>query len=197
MPEITQKNLMLSKNIDEATFRILLVGRIDRNKVPQHTIDLIYKLKKKIPNIKLTIIGYIFDYAFFRGLEERAKQLGVTNNITFMKKVDEKILQNLYSQTDVYISLSYSESFGYTIVEALSHGLPIVATRTGIVPYLETKHALIGVDYGDIDQITEAISSIYEDKSSREKLIRNALKIREEFKMEAYLQKLAIRVLGI
>ena len=45
-------------------------------------------------------------------------------------------MANLYSMADVYVNPSLQESFGYTILESMLCGTPVVAFRTGAVSEL-------------------------------------------------------------
>ncbi|MFH0907072.1 MAG: glycosyltransferase family 4 protein [bacterium] len=45
-------------------------------------------------------------------------------------KIDRKELTNYYHASDIYVSSSNNESFGKVLIEAMSAGLPVVATAT-------------------------------------------------------------------
>jgi glycosyltransferase involved in cell wall biosynthesis len=56
----------------------------------------------------------------------RARQL--ENDFTFLPPVDDPAKWELYHTADVFVSPTFAESFGLTIAEALSFGLPVITT---------------------------------------------------------------------
>jgi glycosyltransferase involved in cell wall biosynthesis len=58
----------------------------------------------------------------------------------------------LYASADVNLHFSRLETFGYSILEAMSHGLPVVATRLNAIPEM-VEHGRTGYlcDPGDTD----------------------------------------------
>jgi glycosyltransferase involved in cell wall biosynthesis len=58
-------------------------------------------------------------------------EYNLIKNINFVGKVsDEKLLEE-YSNASIYISPSFEESEGITILEAMATGTPVIATRSG------------------------------------------------------------------
>ena len=52
-------------------------------------------------------------------------------------------VMRLYESADVYLHLSRLETFGYSILEAMSHALPVVATRLHAIPEM-VRHGETG-----------------------------------------------------
>jgi len=69
-----------------------------------------------------------------------ARELGVDKHVTFMGKQDH--VQRIFPEMHVLLMPSEMESFGLAALEAMSCGVPPVATRVGGVPELVTH----GVD---------------------------------------------------
>jgi glycosyltransferase involved in cell wall biosynthesis len=63
-------------------------------------------------------------------LEWLKKDMGLTN-VIFLGRLENKKLSALYSVLDVYVSCSSYETFGLSIAEAASCGVPAVAPRIG------------------------------------------------------------------
>ncbi len=60
-----------------------------------------------------------------------ARSLGVGDAVRFLGFVDEATLSTLYAFCDLFVSSSHYESFGLTLVEAMSAGKPVVARDVG------------------------------------------------------------------
>jgi glycosyltransferase involved in cell wall biosynthesis len=66
---------------------------------------------------------------------------------------------------DLYVQPSVSESFGLAIVQAMSVGLPVIATKTGGIPELITEgKSGILVEAGNPKQLAVAILKLLSNK---------------------------------
>lgn len=64
--------------------------------------------------------------------ERQIKQLGIQDNVVFMGRVPQHQMGALYKECDIMVYPSLCESFGFSMIEAMGHGLPIVAADTTI-----------------------------------------------------------------
>ena len=67
-----------------------------------------------------------------RGYERQVADLGLKERVAFMGRVPQRQMGSLYSRCDLMIYPSLCESFGFSMIEAMGHGLPIVAADTGV-----------------------------------------------------------------
>lgn len=117
-------------NIKRAPKRneLLFIGRISRNKGIDNLIKMLYFLKRKIPDVKLYIIGRDWQ-GIKMELENLIEHLGLKGNVFFIEKVNEKEKISYLSRCQIFVSASYYEGFGITIVEAMASGIPVVANN--------------------------------------------------------------------
>lgn len=100
-------------------FVVLFVGRLDIN---QKGIDLLAQIVSKIKtDVEFHIIG---DGEGKKIIEELVKS---QKNVKYLGKVDDITLNQEYAKASLFILTSRFETFGYVLLEAQSHGLPIVA----------------------------------------------------------------------
>ena len=72
-------------------------------------------------------------------------------------------LAELYSASDIVLSLSRAETFGLTVAEGMACGTPAVVYNNTAVPELITSNTGLVVDKtGDIDGVIKAIETIVE-----------------------------------
>ena len=64
--------------------------------------------------------------------ERRIARLGLQSNVVFLGRVPQDQIIGLYTLCDLMVYPSLCESFGFSMVEAMGHGLPIVAAQTPI-----------------------------------------------------------------
>jgi glycosyltransferase involved in cell wall biosynthesis len=92
-------------------------------------------------------------------------------------------IDNVLDSTDVYLITSSSEGFSLSAVQAMSRGVPVVATRCGGPEEIIT-HRTTGllVDVGDVGGIAKAVSELWNDRALRERLASAAaVEVRERF----------------
>jgi glycosyltransferase involved in cell wall biosynthesis len=76
-----------------------------------------------------------------------------------------------YSACDVFCLPTGYEGTSQAIFEAMTQSKPIVATRTGGIPYqLEDETEGYLVDYGDLDALSVALSRILRDRPKAEEM---------------------------
>jgi glycosyltransferase involved in cell wall biosynthesis len=61
-----------------------------------------------------------------------ASQSDIRDSIEIVGLLGQTETQKLYSQADVFVFPSLAESFGFPMVEAMAHGLPVVAADTPV-----------------------------------------------------------------
>lgn len=106
----------------------------------------------------LTIIG---DGPLKNRLLERSKGCGLESNITFEgRKTKEEIVEFL-SDSDVFVLASKSETFGVVFIEALSQGLPCIATLCGGPEDIINDSNGLLVPLGDMEKLQQAITYMY------------------------------------
>jgi glycosyltransferase involved in cell wall biosynthesis len=78
-----------------------------------------------------------------------------------------------YAMADVFVLPSHSEGSPNVLLEAMSMGVPVIATIVGGVPELTTdqKDALL-IEKGAVGALTDAISRVLEDQELRARLSR-------------------------
>ena len=62
------------------------------------------------------------------GASTLLEQLGITGNIVELGTVPYHMLHHVYSACDIYVTPAYAETFAHPLVEAMSSGLPVVAS---------------------------------------------------------------------
>ena len=60
------------------------------------------------------------------------RQLGIADNLFELGAIPYSSLHHVYRASDIYVTAAYSESFAHPLVEAMSSGLPIVASDLAV-----------------------------------------------------------------
>jgi len=73
-------------------------------------------------------------------LEEQVRTLGLGNSVTFLGRVEDRVLPLAYGACDAFIlPTAELECFGLIALEALSAGRPVLATPVGAIPEIICK----------------------------------------------------------
>ncbi|MGB9603999.1 MAG: glycosyltransferase [Verrucomicrobiia bacterium] len=120
-------------NLPQDSILILFVGNFLPIKDPLLALDSFSKFVDEYKP-QNPLIAFIGDGVLKSKLESRAEDLGLKNNVIFAgRKRPEEI--TVYMQAaDVLCLTSHNEGVPNVVLEALSTGLPVVATAVGGVP---------------------------------------------------------------
>jgi spore coat protein SA len=167
-------------------FVILYAGRLIPRKGVTVLIEAFRQMLPSCPDATLWIVGGNRrpqnDYE--KTLRRRAASLPVR----FTGHVPPDAMANYYLGADVFVCPSQQEeSFGLVNVEAMSTGLPVVASRQGGIPEVvgEDNGLLVG-RYQDPGAFTESLLRLYQAPEWREQSGRMAAKtVRKTFDWQA------------
>ena len=86
----------------------------------------------------------ILDTKYFNEIETFIEKNNLQSKVKIFTDLENKYLINLYKNAYLYIFSSYSEVFGYTTIEAMASGCPILVSNTSCLPEINGKAAGIG-----------------------------------------------------
>ena len=120
-------------------------------------------------NIKLQIIGEGIDEV---KLKKLASEYGLLNTkIFFLGKIENHLLTNYYRNSDFYILNSNFETLNISTIEALMHGLPVVASKCGgPQDYLNQQNS-IQVNTKDTNDLVRGINEMIKHFSKYDRKI--------------------------
>lgn len=162
----------------------LYVGQVSHHK----GVDILIDAFKEIASdcIKLDIVG--------KGpaLEELCQKAADDNRINFHGFVSSRELAGLYRNADFLVvpSLWYDNS-PLVIYEALSYGVPVLASRIGGMPELiNNGYNGLLVDAGDLLQLKSAILELTNNRCELKRLSENALISSRKYGINEHLSSL-------
>ena len=155
--------------------RVLMVGSI----VPRRNVGFaIRALEKTGIDYALDIVGKpMWGFKYIKELIDGNKR------INYHGFVDEQTLDSLYRGADLYLSSSFLEGFGYPVVEALSHGCPVLLSNTSSYKDLVADEYRFDLNYDDfIFKITRLFST------RRDAVLGDQIAILDTFTEDKYLK---------
>jgi glycosyltransferase involved in cell wall biosynthesis len=98
-------------------------------------------------------------------LQALAQSLGIAEWVEFTGSLSREQVRDLFQQAHVVVSSSDVETFGVTLIEAMSCGKPVIATRSGGPERFITPEVGLLVDSGNIPAFAEAMRTLYREYS--------------------------------
>jgi glycogen(starch) synthase len=89
-------------------------------------------------------------------------------HVHFLGRASEGLLHALYASADIFVHGTHFEGSSLVTLEAMAHGLSVVATRAGGIPD-KVEHGLTGilVEPGDVGALAEALRTLCEGEGKR------------------------------
>ncbi len=110
---------------------VVFAGRVDPIKGVSALLHSAALVIKKMPKVKYIIAGDNTS-SYARHIMSLAQRLGLyAPRFTFAGKLSRSKLATLYSIADLAVVPSIYEPFGYSAIEAMVFGVPVVASNTG------------------------------------------------------------------
>jgi glycosyltransferase involved in cell wall biosynthesis len=171
-------------------FVFISVGRIEAYK---GFVDTAEALRRAAPAFNDTwgwiVVG---DGPLKHDLRAQCRDLG--ENVLFAGRVSDEALHALYAGADVFVHPTRFEGSSLVTLEAMAHGLPIVASRAGGIPD-KVEHGRNGflVEPGDVEALAQSLVRIAGDAT-----LRKAMGAASRARVEAFAwPRVAERVLAL
>ncbi len=120
---------------------------------------------------------------------EMIEKLKVSAYLTMLGAVEYDQLTNVYQAADIFICPSYAESFGHPMLEAMAHGLPIVAADLPVQREV-CAEAAVYFDVFDERQLANQVVRLIRDQSLSDKLVKAGRKRIESFSWATHVTDL-------
>lgn len=111
-------------NVKKDNF-VLLVTAWKKGKSP----EFIFELLKKIPNLRVKMVGKWIDLDYRKEFEVQIKERRLKNNIEITGEVSEAQLGKHYSQALVVFQINDDKGFGMPALEAAGHGTTFIIPK--------------------------------------------------------------------
>ena len=108
-------------------------------------------------------------------LRRLADELGISKKVIFAGFVNDSELRALYSAAKVYACPSLYEGFGFTVLEAMACGIPVVSAGETSLPEVAGDGALYA-NPGNPEEFAQALHDVFTNASLRSGLIEKGRK---------------------
>jgi glycosyltransferase involved in cell wall biosynthesis len=201
-PEVAYKTSFIPTGVDLDRFsntpvpaetkKVTFIGRIELSskwKGIEQLLQAMVIVLKSEPSAILELVGGGDALDMYRN---RAKELGIENNVEINGPKYANELVEVYKNTTVVVlpSTSDSEAFSVTLVEAMASGRPIIGTKMGGTPQVITdgENGLL-VPAKDPKALAQAILRVISDHDFASRLGSNGAVMSKNFSWDIQTEK--------
>ena len=146
---------MLTCYLEVSVKIILYFGRITRQKGPEFFIRAAARVLELRQDVRFIVAG---SGDLYSRCVELAAQLGIGQHFLFTGFLRGGDIQRVFAMADLFVMPSVSEPFGIAPLEAMSHDVPVLISKSSGVSEVLT-HAL-KVDFWDTEAMADRMLAV-------------------------------------
>ena len=174
--------------LDSRTRVLLSVGRLSQEKGHLDLVRALPKIRELAGSVPLHLV-LVGEGPERVKIDELCHSLDLADAVTLAGQQDD--VNPYYAIADVFVLPSHNEGSPNVLLEAMSAGVPVVATAVGGVPeILSSGRDALLVKKHDIDGLASAIVRLLGDQILRDHLVPMARDIVSRKTPEAYFQSM-------
>jgi len=171
----------LSKSGTNNIVQLLYAGRITYDK----GTDLLINAVKDIPSEILWHLRIVGDGPLREECENLIRKYNLDTRVEIISWTDQDKLREIYGSSDIFIHPSRCpEAFGRTFVEAMSHGIPVIASDIGSAPWTIGDGGVFFTK-NDTAGLRGAIIGLINNEAIHKQLGERGIEQAKKFKKEA------------
>jgi mannosyltransferase len=164
-------------------------GRVRAQKGTDVFVEAMCRLLPRYPDFTAVIVGAIVpeQQGFANGLKKRIEAAGLASRVVMTGELDIEAVPRWYQRLTIYAFTSRNEGFGLTLIEAMSVGAALVASRAGAAE-LVVEDGVTGMltPSGDVEALVAALEPLMRDPASAAAMgERGRARVLEKFSLDA------------
>ncbi len=173
IPNIINLDRFMPKANGQPLFRLMVARNLEDIYGIDTAIRAISFIKKKYPQIHLSIAGSGPQEKQLRTL---VKGLDLEGNVEFVGKITPDEMVSLFHSSDIMMNASLVDNMPNAILESMACGVPVVTTNAGGIPFITVNNvtALL-VDIDQPEAMANTVLKLYQDKNLYDALSKNGI----------------------
>ncbi|MGA3289043.1 MAG: glycosyltransferase family 4 protein [Candidatus Bathyarchaeia archaeon] len=175
-----ERNAEIGKKlgISEDSKRILFVGRLVPEKGIFSLLNAFSMLLSNVQNVELLIVGSGSPSTRVQ-ISRLIANLKIGHKVKYLGRINYSNMPQIHNLADVFClpsatTKTWAEQFGYSIVEAMACGKPVISTSTGSIPEVVKDRATgILVKPNDPRELNGALEELILNRQERNAFGRN------------------------
>lgn len=142
---------------------------------------LVKKFNPKFSYLKLVIVGKGWENS---KIMKQISKYGLQDDVKILGEIKPENLPLLYSAAKVYVNPSLHETFGFSNLEAMACGCPVISSRRFAIPEVVREAAILLDNPADPEELANKILILLKNKKLREELREKGFKQAKKFSWE-------------
>ena len=164
-------------------------GRVRAQKGTDVFVDAMCALLPRFPDFTAVVVGAIMpeQQGFANDLKKRIEAAGLTSRVVMTGELPIEQVPRWYQRLTIYAFTSRNEGFGLTLIEAMSAGTALVASRAGAAEVV-VEDGVTGIltPPGDVEALVAALEPLMRDPNSAAAMgARARARVLEKFSLDA------------
>jgi glycosyltransferase involved in cell wall biosynthesis len=166
---------------EKKTYDILYCGRMEQSKGIEDFIKVLAILKRNNDKVKAAIIGDIHP-VYFKELKELCRQLSCHENVDFLGFLPtQKEIFEYFLASKLLLVPTLVDRYPSTIREAMRLKVPVIAYRTGNIPWTNnTRENIVLIDHANVIQMASEAEALLIDNAKQKRLANSARQFYED-----------------
>ena len=160
LPNLLDNQFAQSKSIIKKKFQFCSVARLHENKGFDILLKAFAIVRQEKPELKLILGG---DGPEKENLLKLAQTLNVEDAVTFTGALSRENVQLFMAESACFVLSSHVETFGVVVIEALSQGIPVIATKCGGPESIIVPGDGILVEVANVNALAQAMNEVVEN----------------------------------
>jgi glycosyltransferase involved in cell wall biosynthesis len=150
----------------------LFVGRVAPNKAQHELVKVFAQYRRSFDaGARLWLVGGDSSAHYRAALDRFVAEAGLQDAVQFVGSVGDAALGAYYEAADVFVCVSEHEGFCVPVLEAMAHGLPVVARATTAVPETVGDAGVLVPPRAPRDAVAIAAARVLSDRPVRDALV--------------------------
>jgi glycosyltransferase involved in cell wall biosynthesis len=172
---------------DENNYDIVYGGSAIERKGVKYLLEALPLVKKHFPDVKLHLMASGYKVEEYKTI---SKQLGIAENVIFHGMLEKEKYLAILSNSRLLCLPTLSDSYAWTVLDAVCTGVPVVATTECKCDDLFDNGEIgIKVETRSSDQLADAILTLFNDFELCRKFSNNGLEKRDLFDFNTIIPK--------
>jgi L-malate glycosyltransferase len=186
-------NARATIGVPDDAFLVCAVGQICARKGLLELLDAFEQIYAEAPSMHLVIAGkvvFIHEEKYFGSLLRAVAEPGMSERVHFAGEVRD--VSGLLQAADLMVLNSREEPFGLVLVEAMSSGTPVLATRVGGIPEIvrDSQNGWL-IEKSDTPGLARKLLELSQNRDLLTKVARTALdETCSQFSLERFQNRL-------
>lgn len=154
---------------------ILFLSNLFPSKGIHDAIEIFYKLSLTYPHLKMNIAGAESSKETTKKITNQIEAYSLQDKVLFFGFANEQLKNDLFGRSDLFLYPTKNDAFPLVLLEAISHGLPVVASDIGAINEIVLNDKTGFVLKHNNDDFVNRIIDLIEDQTKFKSYSNNAI----------------------